>query len=319
MLTFIWAEDKRQSRQHLKKDTKTTVFDRNRAKAPVRVRRMDRDGKLMIIPRRYSLKSALMAIAAAATVFLLPAIAQAAEGFATANVNMRSGPSTRYPAVTVIPVGTPLEIHGCLADMPWCDVSFYNGRGWVAGRYVQAQYQQRRVYVEPDYYGSLGIPLVTFELGNYWDRNYRNRDFYRERDYYRRDRDRDRVTPDRRPRRDYNTYERPRYNNNDGIVIERPRRDRDRDRERIERRRDDNSRQFDNDQNNRRERDRERIDRRNNSEQQFERPRDNRQERNRQERNRNDDNRYRNGEINGRKIGGPQGNADCRPRDTNCN
>lgn len=267
----------------------------------------------MIILRRYSLKSALMAIAAAAAAFLLPVAAQAAEGFATANVNMRSGPSTRYPAVTIIPVGTPLEIHGCLADTPWCDVSFYDGRGWVAGRYVQAQYQQRRVYVEPDYYDSLGIPLVTFELGNYWDRNYRNRDFYRERDYYRRDRDRDRYNPDRRPRRDYNTYERPRYNNQDGIVIERP--GRDRDRERIERRRDDNARQFDNQQNNRRERDRERIERRNNNnEQQFERPRNNRPERNR-----NDDNRYRNGEINGRKIGGPQGNADCRPRDTNCN
>lgn len=233
----------------------------------------------MTASRRYSLKSALVAIAAAAA-FLLPVAAQAAEGFATANVNMRSGPSTRYPAVTVIPVGTPVEIHGCLADTPWCDVSFYNGRGWVAGRYVQAQYQQRRVYVEPDYYDSLGIPLITFELGNYWDRNYRNRDFYRERDYYRyrerdyyrRDRDRDRYNPDRRPRRDYNTYERPRYNEQDGIVIERPTRDRDR--ERIERRRDDNARQFENELNNRRERDRERIERRNyNSQQQLERPR----------------------------------------------
>ncbi len=255
---------------------------------------MDRDGKPMTTPRRYSLKSALLSIAAIAAAFVLPAAAQAAEGFATANVNMRSGPSTRYPAVTVIPVGTPLEIHGCLADTPWCDVSFYDGRGWVAGRYVQAQYQQRRVYVEPDYYGSLGIPLVTFELGNYWDRNYRNRDFYRQRDYYRRDRDRDRYNPDRRPRRDYNTYERPRYNNDDGIVIERPRRDRDRDQERIERRRDDNARQFENEQNNRRERDRERIERRNyNSQQQIERG--------------NDRPRYRD-----------DGGGGCRPRDVNC-
>ncbi|MCV9997762.1 SH3 domain-containing protein [Pararhizobium sp. YC-54] len=253
-----------------------------------------------------------MAIAVAAAAFLLPVAAQAAEGFATANVNMRSGPSTRYPAVTVIPAGTAVEIHGCLADVPWCDVSFYDGRGWVAGRYVQALYQQRRVYVEPDYYDSLGIPLVTFEFGTYWDRHYRHRDFYRERDYYRRDRDRDRYTPDRRPRRDYNTYQRPRYNDEDGIIIERPRRDRDRDRERIERRRDDNSRQFDNDQSNRRERDRERIERRNrNSEQQIER-RNNRQERsNRQERNRDGDNRYR--------KGGQQGGDGCRPRDPNCN
>ncbi|WP_421871615.1 SH3 domain-containing protein [Pararhizobium sp.] len=258
-----------------------------------------------------------MAIGATVAAVLLPAVAEAAQGFSTANVNMRSGPSTRYPAVTVIPVGTSLEIHGCLADTPWCDVSFYNGRGWVAGRYVQAQYQQRRVYVEPDYYGSLGIPLVTFELGNYWDRNYRNRDFYRERDYYRRDRDRDRDRYNQnRPRRDYNTYERPRYNNNDGIVIERPGRDRDRDRERIERRRDDNARQFDNDQNNRRDRDRERIERRNDSTgQQFDRTR-NRERSNDGQFDRRDNNRQDAGRNNDRV-------RDIRPRcladGSNCN
>ncbi|URK88219.1 hypothetical protein LP421_12700 [Rhizobium sp. RCAM05350] len=118
------------------------------------------------------------------------------------------------------------------------------------------------------------------------------------------------MIPNRRPRRDYNTYERPRYNNEDGIIVERPRRDRDR--ERIERRRDDNARQFENDQSNRRERDRERIERRNrNSEQQVERPRNNRQERSR-----GGDDVYRNGEVNGRKIGGPQGGGDCRPQAT---
>lgn len=286
----------------------------------------------MTIPRRYSLKSALLAIAAAAA-FLLPAAAQAAEGFSTANVNMRSGPSTRYPAVTVIPVGTPLEIHGCLADLPWCDVSFYDGRGWVAGRYVQAQYQQRRVYVEPDYYGSLGIPLVTFDVGNYWDRNYRNRDFYRQRDYYRRDRDRDRVfVPDRRPGRDYNTFDRPRRNNDDGVFIERPRRDRDRDRERIERRRDNMDRQFRNDQDNRRDRDRERIERRNRAgDQGFERPNRDRNSDNRRIERRDND-RFNNGDRSnnrdrpnaGRNRDGNDGNRDqnrrprCLPGSDNC-
>jgi len=116
----------------------------------------------------------------------LPAIAEAAEGYATANVNMRAGPSTQYPAVTVIPAGESVEIHGCLADVPWCDVEFYGGRGWVAGRYVQALYQSRRVYVGPEYYRPLGIPTVVFSVGNYWDRYYRGRDFYRERDRWRR-------------------------------------------------------------------------------------------------------------------------------------
>lgn len=124
---------------------------------------------------------ALLALVAA------PAMAEAAtRGFATANVNMRSGPSTAYPAVVVIPNGEPLTIHGCLSDTPWCDVSFSYGRGWVAGRYVQAIYRQNRVYVEPRYYRDLGVPIITFEAGRYWDRYYRDRDFYRERDRWRR-------------------------------------------------------------------------------------------------------------------------------------
>lgn len=136
---------------------------------------------------------------------LSPALAEAAEGYATANVNMRSGPSTAYPAVTVIPVGAPIEIHGCLADVPWCDVSFIGGRGWVAGRYVQTVYQQNRVYLEPRYYRPLGIPTVTFSVGTYWDRYYRNRDFYRDR--HRWDRGPDRYDPDRRPDRRPDRFE----------------------------------------------------------------------------------------------------------------
>jgi uncharacterized protein YraI len=140
---------------------------------------------------------------------LAPAIAQAAEGYSTANVNMRAGPSTRYPAVAVIPAGSSVEIRGCLSEVNWCDVEFYGGRGWVSGQYVQALYQQRRVYVGPQYYRPLGIPMIRFSVDNYWDRYYRNRDFYRDRDrwsrgpdyYYRdrdnRDRDRDRDNRDR--------------------------------------------------------------------------------------------------------------------------
>jgi uncharacterized protein YraI len=147
-------------------------------------------------------KTRLIRLAAAAAVLLAPAVAQAAEGVSTANVNMRAGPSTQYPAVTVIPAGESVEIHGCLADVPWCDVEFYGGRGWVAGRYVQALYQERRVYVGPEYYRPLGIPTVVFSVGNYWDRYYRNRDFYRERDRWRRNPVYDRpavVRPDRAP------------------------------------------------------------------------------------------------------------------------
>ncbi|MGW9944779.1 uncharacterized protein YraI [Rhizobium leguminosarum] len=174
------------------------------------------------------MKNLFAKIAAVGLLMLAPAVAQAAEGYSTANVNMRAGPSTRYPAVAVIPAGSSVEIRGCLSDVNWCDVEFYGGRGWVSGQYVQALYQQRRVYVGPQYYRPLGIPMIRFSVDNYWDRYYRNRDFYRDRDrwsrgpdnYYRdrdnRDRDRDRANRDR----DRNWRERDR--DRDG-------RDRDRD------------------------------------------------------------------------------------------
>jgi len=167
-------------------------------------------------------KKFILRAAAVCALLAAPAIAEAAEGFATANVNMRSGPSTRYPAVSLIPVGESVEIHGCLADLPWCDVSFYGGRGWVAGRYVQADYRRNRVYVEPRYYRPLGIPTVVFQFDSYWDRNYRGRDFYRERDRWRGGPD---WVDDSRDRRD---WERQRERDRD-------RRDWERDRRRAQR------------------------------------------------------------------------------------
>ncbi|MDS7595285.1 SH3 domain-containing protein [Agrobacterium tumefaciens] len=133
------------------------------------------------------MKKKLLGAIAMLAMLAAPALAEAAtRGFATANVNMRSGPSTAYPAVVVVPNGAPLVVNGCLSDTPWCDVSFAGGRGWVAGRYIMTTYRQNRVYVEPRYYRDLGVPIITFEVGRYWDRYYRDRDFYRDRDRWRR-------------------------------------------------------------------------------------------------------------------------------------
>lgn len=217
---------------------------------------------------------------------LVPAIVQAAQGFATATVNMRSGPSTQYPAVTAIPAGESVEIHGCLAEVPWCDVEFYGGRGWVAGRYVQAVYRQRRVYVGPDYYRPLGIPTVVFSVDNYWDRYYRNRDFYRDRDRWRRgpnygrdygDRDRDSYRWDDNRRRDYGQRDDEwrndnRRNDDDWRRAERRRDDNDDDRRRVERGRDDDNRRFDNRRDN---------DERDRTREVRDRPRDNQADRDR--------------------------------------
>lgn len=106
-----------------------------------------------------------------------PVFAATVSGFATANVHQRSGPSTAYPPITVIPAGSSITIYGCLPDDSWCDVSWGPNRGWMSSLYLQVTYQSRRVSVR----GYSGIPFITFNFGSYWSSNYRNRSFYSQR------------------------------------------------------------------------------------------------------------------------------------------
>ena len=256
------------------------------------------------------MKKTILSAFVTGALMLVPAIAQAAQGFATANVNMRSGPSTQYPAVTVIPAGESVEIHGCLSDVPWCDVEFYGGRGWVAGRYVQADYQQRRVYVGPEYYRPLGIPTVVFSVDSYWDRYYRNRDFYRDRDRWRRGSDYGRDYGDRGRGRDFD-----RRDDNPGRYDRRrdeswrfdSRRDDD-DRGRVERDRNDDRRN-DNRRDNRDNEDRRRVERPRTDEVQS-RSRDSQGDRKREVKNPHLERMIREGS-------GPR-SPRCQPGDTRC-
>ncbi|ABD88281.1 SH3 domain-containing protein [Rhodopseudomonas palustris] len=117
-----------------------------------------------------------------ATLLLLIALAgesQAAtrDGYSGANLNIRSGPSTRFPAVRRLAAGSALTIHGCVANYKWCDVSASGVRGWVSGAHVQFVHDARRVYV-PAYAAQSQIPVVTFNIGSYWRDNYRDYGFY---------------------------------------------------------------------------------------------------------------------------------------------
>jgi uncharacterized protein YraI len=119
-------------------------------------------------------------LAAIALFCCVPLAASAADGFVTGNVNLRAGPDTDYPPIMTVPLGSRVDIQGCLDDYAWCDVIVAGNRGWIAGNYVQYEYQGQRVYV-PDYGARIGIPVVSFVIGSYWDSYYRNRPFYRER------------------------------------------------------------------------------------------------------------------------------------------
>lgn len=103
----------------------------------------------------------------------LPVAALAADGYATGNVNLRAGPDASYPRIDTIPAGAPLDIQGCTSGWEWCDVVFEDERGWVAGNFIQYEYDDQYVLV-PQYGARIGIPVVTFAIGAYWDSYYRN-------------------------------------------------------------------------------------------------------------------------------------------------
>jgi len=124
---------------------------------------------------------AIASLAAASVSLLVPALAQAADAYVTGNVSLRAGPDPDYPLIDQIPAGTEISVQGCTDGWEWCDVIVYGNRGWIAGNFIEYEYQDQPVLL-PAYGAQIGIPIITFVIGNYWDHYYRDRPFYRERD-----------------------------------------------------------------------------------------------------------------------------------------
>ena len=108
--------------------------------------------------------------------------AQAAPGFSTANVNMRTGPDTDFPSVGVIPEGAPVNVRGCLRDESWCDVIWSGNRGWVFSEYLAFDYRGQVTPLPGVGLPVFRIPVVPFLANDYWRRHYVGRPWYKERD-----------------------------------------------------------------------------------------------------------------------------------------
>jgi uncharacterized protein YraI len=108
-------------------------------------------------------------------------LASAQDAYTSRPMNVRAGPNREYPLVAQLDAGAPLDVHGCLDDWSWCDVSFDDNRGWIYAGGVSFVYQGGRV---PLYaYGPrLGLPVITFSLVTYWNNYYRGRPWYAQRD-----------------------------------------------------------------------------------------------------------------------------------------
>jgi uncharacterized protein YraI len=112
---------------------------------------------------------------------MVPATASASSpGFVTTNLNVRAGPGTQFPAVAVFPAGSRVNVIGCTRGFGWCDVSARGIRGWVSGSFLEVAHQNRRVRA-PSFGAQIGLPIISFQIGNYWDNHYRGRSWYDQR------------------------------------------------------------------------------------------------------------------------------------------
>lgn len=120
-------------------------------------------------------------LSALAGLLMLPALASGAAAataaVATGTVNLRAGPGTGYPVVTVIPAGAAIATHGCLSGYSWCDVGFGGTRGWVSSNYIQVVYAGAPVVLTAPVATAVGVAVVPFSQA-YWNNYYVGRPWY---------------------------------------------------------------------------------------------------------------------------------------------
>ena len=110
--------------------------------------------------------------------FSLPALAT--EAYTTSTSWLRTGPDREFPVVERIPRGALVDVIGCTDGYDWCDI-FYDGeRGWFLGSRSQFVYEGRRGSLR-ELAPLLGLMILQFSFGDYWDNHYRERPWYNDR------------------------------------------------------------------------------------------------------------------------------------------
>lgn len=133
-----------------------------------------------LIPNRRSLRTNVLAGAAA---LLLASVAAAQQAYVNSRTSLRAGPDRGYPQVAWLSAGAGVYVHGCVNGYYWCDVSSGPVRGWANARHLNYLYQGRQVAIY-GYGPRIGLPIIGYSAGTYWDSYYRDRPFYGRRDYW---------------------------------------------------------------------------------------------------------------------------------------
>jgi len=128
---------------------------------------------------RKQLVGIALAGAAGCVVAPMPAFAQS-QAITNSPVYVYAGPAPDYPVVTQLPGSATVTVMGCVAGYSWCDVVVPGVRGWVYGGALYYPYQGSTVPALT-YGAALGLPIVGFTLGSYWDSYYRGRPWFHDR------------------------------------------------------------------------------------------------------------------------------------------
>ncbi|WP_235694421.1 SH3 domain-containing protein, partial [Brucella intermedia] len=106
--------------------------------------------------------------------------AEAANGLATATINLRTGPGAIYPSMGKIPTGVILNVAGCTSGYGWCRVTYQGIDGWASARYIAVRTRYGD-YKTISNFGStaaaIGVPLIAGSvIGSAINNNRRHRD-----------------------------------------------------------------------------------------------------------------------------------------------
>jgi uncharacterized protein YraI len=114
---------------------------------------------------------------------IISAAAAAETAYTNRTVSLRAGPGSEYPVVERVGRGEAVEVAGCVDGWSWCDVIAGPDRGWVYGGSLEYPYEGRRVSIF-HHGGWMGLPIVAYSAGPYWDSYYRGRPWYGRRSYW---------------------------------------------------------------------------------------------------------------------------------------
>ena len=112
-----------------------------------------------------------------AALVLFSAAAHAASGNTLTPTDMFAGPGGDFPQVMHLAADLKIQIHGCLRNGQWCDVTWRGNRGWVPAQDLAMRAGEQRIALQRS---PAQVPLVAFDLRGYWDENYQDRLWYQD-------------------------------------------------------------------------------------------------------------------------------------------